>query len=154
MEQDVYDLKKGIDFTGITCVFYCTDGKGNILLQKRSANCRDEQGKWDPGGGSMEFYEDSFESVAIREINEEYCVEVKKIEFCGVRNILRENNGIKTHWIAIVFAILIKDPENAAIGEPEKADAVEWFPIDKLPDTLHSQFATTFELAESAMRTL
>lgn len=154
MELEHYDLKKGVDFTGITCVFFCTDGKGNLLLQKRSAQCRDEQGKWDNGGGSMEFYEESFEAVARREIKEEYCVEVERIQFAGVKNVRRENNGTKTHWIAIAFAVLIADPENIAVGEPEKADEVKWFPIDTLPDNLHSQLLSQLELVRPVLDTL
>lgn len=148
MNAEKYDLRKGIDFTGVTCVFFCTDGKGNLLLQKRGQNCRDEQGKWDNGGGSMEFYEESFEAVARREIKEEYCVEVGKIEFAGVRNVRRENNGIKTHWVAIIFVALITDPENICVGEPEKADEVRWFPFTSLPEDLHSQIPAQLEMVK------
>lgn len=146
MEQEHYDLKKGIDFTGITCVFFCTDGKGNLLLQKRSERCRDEHGKWDNGGGSMEFYEESFESVVRREVKEEYCVEVSKIEFAGAKNVRREHNGIKTHWVALTFVVLIANPENIAVGEPEKADEVRWFSLENLPENLHSQLLSQLEM--------
>lgn len=154
MEIEHYDLKKGVDFTGVNCVFYCTDGKGSILAQKRSQNCRDEQGTWDPGGGSMEFYEESFESVVIREVQEEYCLEVAKIELAGIRNILRENNGIKTHWVSIIFGVLVKDPENACVGEPDKAEEVRWFPLNNLPDNLHSQFLKSLEVARTTLEKL
>lgn len=149
-----YDLKKGVDFTGVNCVFYCTDGEGNILAQKRSQNCRDEQGTWDPGGGSMEFGEESFESVVRREIKEEYCVEVKKIEFAGARNILRDNKGVKTHWVSLIFAVLIADPEKSCVGEPDKADEVRWFPVNNLPDNLHSQFLDSLAVAKPVLEKL
>jgi ADP-ribose pyrophosphatase YjhB (NUDIX family) len=69
-------MKKGIDYIGVTVCFYCHDGKGNLLLQKRSHKCRDEQGMWDCGGGSMRFGE-TFEEAARREIKEEYCCELE-----------------------------------------------------------------------------
>ena len=40
-----HDLKRGVNFIGVTCVFVCHDGKGRFLLHKRSKNCRDEQGR-------------------------------------------------------------------------------------------------------------
>ena len=49
-----YDLKRGIDFVGVTCSFLCHDGNGRILMHKRSQNCRDEQGRWDLGAGALE----------------------------------------------------------------------------------------------------
>lgn len=65
------DLRRGIDFIGVVCSFLCHDGKGNFVLQKRSKNCRDEQGKWDCGGGAHEFGT-SLEHTLKREIKEEY----------------------------------------------------------------------------------
>ena len=33
------DLQGGVDYIGVTVVFYCHDGKGNFLMHKRSKNC-------------------------------------------------------------------------------------------------------------------
>lgn len=51
------DLKRGIYHIGVTINFLVHDGNGKLLLQKRSINCRDEHGKWDIGGGAVEFGE-------------------------------------------------------------------------------------------------
>ena len=75
-----HDLKRGVDYIGVNVVFYCHDGKGNILLHKRSQQCRDELGRWDSGAGSMEFGE-SFADAVTREVFEEYGVKPKKIEY-------------------------------------------------------------------------
>lgn len=48
-------MKKGEDYTGVSIVYLCHDGKGRYLLAKRSVNCRDEHGVWDCGGGGLEF---------------------------------------------------------------------------------------------------
>jgi 8-oxo-dGTP diphosphatase len=132
------DLKKGVDFIGVTCVFYCHDGKGNVLMHKRSKNCRDEIGRWDTGSGSMEFGETP-EQCVTREIQEEYCVKPKKIQLCGVRNVLRMNGETKTHWIAFLFLAHV-DPKRVAIGESEKMEELSWFSLKKLPKPLHSAF--------------
>lgn len=83
-----HDLRRGIDFIGVTCVFLCHDGGGKFVLQKRSAKCRDEQGRWDPGGGALEHGE-SFEDAIRREVHEEYCTDVDDVQFINVRNVLR-----------------------------------------------------------------
>jgi 8-oxo-dGTP pyrophosphatase MutT (NUDIX family) len=70
---------KGIDYTGITCGCICHDGNGKVLMGKRSKNCRDEQGAWEFGGGSMEFGETLEEHVS-REVKEEFGVEIKELK--------------------------------------------------------------------------
>lgn len=130
-------LRKGIDHIGITCVFFCHDGKGDLLLQKRGKNCRDEQGRWDCGSGSMEFGETP-ERTARREIKEEYVTSVKSLKFCGATNVIRRAGKEKTHWVAFIFSALI-DPKRVKIGEPDKVVKVRWFKHGKLPKPLHSR---------------
>ncbi len=133
-------MKKGVDYTGITIVFLCHDGEGNILLSKRSDKCRDEHGTWDPGGGGMEFG-DTVENTLRKEIAEEYCTDVLEYEFLGYRDVHREHDNKKTHWIALDFKVLI-DRNKVKNGEPHKLEEVEWFTLDSLPTPLHSQFPT------------
>ena len=73
-------MKKGVDYTGVTVVFFCHDGKGNVLLSKRSEKCRDEHGTWDPGAGRLEFGH-TIEDTLRREILEEYGARVLDYEF-------------------------------------------------------------------------
>ena len=131
-------MKKGIDYTGISIVFFCHDGKGSYLLNKRSENCRDEHGCWDPGGGGLEFGDDITETLK-KEIEEEYSTEVLEQEFLGYRDVHREHDGIKTHWIALDFKVLVNRLK-VKNGEPHKFEKLDWFSLDKLPSKLHSQF--------------
>jgi len=137
-------MQKGEDFTGVTVVYLCHDGKGNFLLNKRSVNCRDEHDTWDPGGGGLEFG-DTVEDTLRKEIAEEYCVEPLDFKFLGYRDIHREHNGKKTHWISLDFKVLI-DREKVKNGEPHKFDAIDWFTLDNLPSPLHSQFPKFLEI--------
>lgn len=137
-------MKKGEDYTGVTIVYLCHDGEGNILLNKRSTNCRDEHGTWDPGGGGLEFC-DTVTDTLKKEIAEEYCSDVLDHEFLGYRDVHREHNGKKTHWIALDFKVLV-DKEKVKNGEPHKFDAIGWFTLDTLPEPLHSQFPKFLEL--------
>ena len=130
-------MKKGIDFTGITVVYCCHDKEGNILLAKRSNNCRDEHGRWDTGGGGVEFGDKVLETLK-KEIAEEYCTDVLDFEFLGYRDVHRKHEGNKTHWIALDFKVLV-DRSKVKIGEPHKFDDLGWFKPEELPDNLHSQ---------------
>lgn len=139
-------MKPGENYIGVGCVFYCHDGKGNLLLQKRSKNCRDEQGKWDVGGGALRHGE-SFEQAVKREVKEEYCCKVIDLKYLGAQNVVRKNEGKKTHWIALLFVIQV-DPSKVKKGVPRKMEEIGWFSLDKLPTPLHSMFHTHLEIVK------
>ena len=130
-------MKKGFDFTGVSIVYFCHDGNGNVLLSKRNQNCRDEHGCWDQGGGGLKFGE-KVENGLQREIQEEYCADIIESEFLGFRDVHREHNGQKTHWIALDFKVKL-NKDAVKNGEPEKHDEIKWFPFELLPEPLHSQ---------------
>ena len=130
-------MQKGIDHIGVSVIYFCHDGKGGVLLGKRSKNARDEQGNWDIGGGGVEFG-DTAEFTLKKEIQEEYCTDVLSYEFLGYRDVHREQNGKKTHWITLDFKVLV-DRNKVKNGEPHKFDGIEWFTLAKLPTPLHSQ---------------
>lgn len=131
-------MKKGVDFTGVSIVFHCHDGKGNFVMGKRSQNARDERGKWDQGGGALEFGE-KIENALKREIKEEYGAKVLDYEFIGLMDVHRkDHNGNKTHWIALCHKVLV-ERESVRNASPKDHDEIGWFTLDKLPDPLHSQ---------------
>ena len=137
---------KGIDFTGITVVYFCHDGKGNFVMAKRNANTRDEHGRWDIGGGGLEFG-DTIENTLRKEIKEEYGTNVIAHEFLGFRDVHREHQGKKTHWIALDFKVQV-DPSKVTNNEPHKFEKVDWFTLGTLPEATHSQFPHFLELYE------
>ncbi len=131
---------KGQDYIGVATVFFCHDGKGNLLMAKRSKNCRDEHDRWDIGAGGLEFG-DEIENRLRTEIKEEYCAEILSYEFLGFRNVInRKHKGRPTHWVTLDFKVLI-DPAQVNNGEPYKFDEVKWFTLNNLPaeNELHSQ---------------
>ncbi len=143
-------FKKGEDYIGVTVNFICHDGAGNFLFNKRSMNCRDEHGRWDPGGGGLEFG-DTVEATLFKEIAEEYCTEVLGYEFLGYSDIHRENGGNKTHWIGLDFLVRV-DRSKVQNGEPHKFTEIGWFTLDALPDPLHSQFPKFLEENKELIR--
>jgi 8-oxo-dGTP diphosphatase len=142
------DAKRGVDFIGVTVPFVVHDGKGNFLLQKRSQNCRDEQGTWDVGGGSMEFGEEWEEAVR-REVMEELGVDPQEVKFLKAYNALRDNKGISTHWIALVHAVRVNSGQ-AKINDAEKIDEIGWFTLANLPSPLHSKMMESLKAAQQA----
>lgn len=140
--------RAGVDHPGVSCAFMCHDSDGRILLHRRGAGCRDEQGTWDSGAGQLEFGE-TFEQALVREVREEYGVEPSSSRLLGVRNVLRAHEGEKTHWVALVFAVLV-EPEQVRICEPHKMAELGWFTIDALPSPLHSQLAPQIQTCREA----
>jgi 8-oxo-dGTP diphosphatase len=137
-------MKKGVDYPGVSIIFFCHDGEGNYVFSKRSENCRDEQGRWDCGGGGLDVH-DTVEGTLKKEIAEELCTEVLDYEFLGYRDVHREHEGVKTHWVALDFKVLV-DREKVKNGEPHKFEELAWFTIDNLPQPLHSQISVALNL--------
>ncbi len=143
-------MKPGIDHIGVSTAFYCHDGNGNFLFHKRSKNCRDEQGAWDNGGGKLEFGLTPEENV-LKELEEEYSCKGEIQEKLPAHSILREFDGVKTHWMQIPFIIKV-NPKDVRNNEPEKIDEIGWFRLDNLPQPFHkgsiqtlTQFKEIFE---------
>lgn len=138
-------MKKGIDHIGVCVVFYCHDGQGKFIMSKRSKKSRDEHGKWDPGGGGVDFGEPILKALK-REIKEEYCTRVISAEFLGSRDVRRTDEvGRKTHWVTLDYKVLV-DPKTVKNGEPKKSEEIGWFTIDNLPAPVHSQLPEFIKL--------
>ncbi|MEP7167544.1 MAG: NUDIX domain-containing protein [Candidatus Woesebacteria bacterium] len=145
-------LEKGIDCIGITVTFFCHDGKGNFVMAKRGQKARDENGRWDVGGGAVE-WGSTVEETLKTEIKEEYSADILSSEFLGYEDIFRENKGRKTHWLSLFFKVLV-NPAQVKNGEPHKFDDLQWFTFDSLPPKkeLHSQAPLFFTKYRDRLR--
>ena len=132
-------MQKGFDYIGICVNYICHDGKGRFILNKRSKNARDEQGRWDCGGGGLDFGQ-TVEGTLQKEIKEEYGTDVISYEFLGFRDVFRDFDGKKTHWLAIDFMVLV-NADKVRNAEPHKFDVVDWFTMESLPTPLHFGFS-------------
>jgi 8-oxo-dGTP diphosphatase len=142
-------MKKGIDCIGLAVVFYCHDGKGNVILGKRSTNTRDEHGRWDIGGGGVELHA-TIDQTLRTEILEEYNCKVISYDFLGYRDVHREHNKDKTHWVTLDFKVLV-DASDLINNEQHKFDEVKLFPKDDLPEPLHSQLPNFLNLYKNKL---
>lgn len=138
MQPEDIRAHKGVSFPGVTTSFFCHDGNGKLFFAKRSKKARDEHGRWDCGGGGLKHGSTLLKNVE-REIKEEYDVTPKRIDFIGYRDAFRTQNGYDTHWVSMDFVVLV-DPADVKINEPDMFDDSGWFDLDNLPSPLHSQF--------------
>ena len=135
--------KPGRDYVGIATPFYCHDGDGNLLLQKRGSGARDEVGRWDPGGGKMEKGLGLEENVK-KEVREELGVECIVEEQLPAHSSFPEKDGEESQWLVVPFFVKV-DREEVEINEGEKIDELKWASINEMPEPLHSGFKDTFQ---------
>jgi len=138
----IQDMVVGKDYIGVGTCAICHDGQGNVFLNKRSRACRDEWGRWDNSGGQVEFGETPDECM-LRELREEYGCSPIKWQKGEWVNAIRNNDGALSHWLILTYLVQI-DPRQARNNEPTKFEQVGWFPLDHLPDNMHSQFEEDF----------
>lgn len=125
-------MKKGIDYIGVgmgACIF---NADNKILLTKRGKKAKNERGKWEIPGGSLEFSE-TFDQGLKREIKEELNIEIEVTELLQLCDHIIPDE--KQHWVSPTFICKIKNG-SPKIMEPEKCDEIGWFSIEeakKLP---------------------
>ncbi len=120
-------------------------------MAKRKNSTRDEHGRWDIGGGGLEFGDTVIDTLR-KEVKEEYCTDVLDYEFLGYRDVHREHEGKPTHWVALDFKARI-DPTKIANGEPHKFDEVAFFTFETMPEQVHSQFPNFLKLYRDKLET-
>jgi 8-oxo-dGTP diphosphatase len=151
LDENILRKHKGISFVGVTTCFVCHDNDGRIFMAKRSSRTRDEHGRWDVGGGGLDWGLTA-ESNTIKEIQEEYSATPIKIKFMGYRDVFRTlPDGTSTHWLALDFAAQV-NPEDVIINEVEMFEDSGWFTIDDLPAPLHSQVPNMFKANENQLK--
>ncbi|MCA9388442.1 NUDIX domain-containing protein [Candidatus Berkelbacteria bacterium] len=116
---------------------------GEFVLHLRSANCRDEVGRWDPGSGQLEFGLSPDNNV-IKEVAEEYGCQGKIIGSLPPHSIFRRHENQLTHWFAIPYFVIV-DQDKVRINEPTKIDDLGWFKLRSLPKPLHTGFGYTLK---------
>lgn len=124
-------MKRGVDYIGVGVgAAIIKDGK--LLITLRSKGAKNERGKWEIPGGSVEFGE-TLEQALKREIKEELNIKIEVRELLGVCDHIIPAD--KQHWVSPTFICKIKSGE-PKILEQNKCDAIGWFTIkdaEKLP---------------------
>lgn len=118
-------MKPGIDYIGVGVGAAIFNKEGKLFITLRGKKAKNERGKWEIPGGSVEFGETCEEAV-IREIKEEYGIEIEVIELLGIYDHLIPEE--KQHWVAPTFLCKIVKGK-PKIMEPEKCDDIGWFTL-------------------------
>lgn len=137
-------MRKGENYIGVAIVPFLHDGNGKYLLSLRTENCRDEQHTWEPlGGGGLKFGE-TLEEGIFREVLEETGAKPFNFEPLGLREVFREHEGKRTHWLAFDYRAQVKR-DDVKIMEPDKCAEIRWCTIKEIPEPMHSQLPVFLE---------
>jgi len=134
----------GIDYTGVSIAFYCHDGSKNFLFRKRCKNCRDQQGRWDCGGGKLEFGE-SIEDGVKREIKEEYGCDCEIEAALAPISFFEDTYRGSKHWIVLPHIVRVNRVD-VITGDPDSIDELTWVTLDNLPSPLHTNIGKELEI--------
>ncbi|HLC99000.1 MAG TPA: NUDIX domain-containing protein [Candidatus Nanoarchaeia archaeon] len=115
-------MKKGIDYIGVGTGALIFNDEGKVFLAKRGQKSRNERGKWDFPGGSVEFGE-TCENTIKREIKEEFGMEIAVVDFLMYGDDLMPKE--KQHWLSISF-IARHIGGKPKIMEPDKCSEIKW----------------------------
>ncbi|MBO0782684.1 MAG: NUDIX domain-containing protein [Ktedonobacteraceae bacterium] len=122
----------GHDYIGVGIGAMVFNRDGRVFLAQRGAKAWNERGTWEFPGGKVSFGETLARAIT-REFQEEYGMRIEIIELLGVTDhILVEE---QQHWISPTFIARYLSG-GPSILEPEKCQAIGWFPLDELPEPL------------------
>ena|SRR5258708_6020661 len=132
-------MKRGVDYIGVGVGAAIFNQDGKLFITLRGKKAKNERGKWEIPGGSVEFGE-TFEQAIKREIKEEYGVAIEVGELIGVcDHIISEENQ---HWVSPTYICKIVQG-TPVILEPEKCAQIGWFTIseaEKLPLSIITKY--------------
>jgi len=132
-------MKRGVDYIGVGVGAAIFNDEGKLFITKRGKEAKNERGKWEIPGGSVEFGE-TFEQAIKREIKEEHDIEIEIIELLGIcDHIIPDEHQ---HWVSPTYICRITKGV-PRIVEPHKCDQIGWFSIkeaEKLPLSIVTKY--------------
>lgn len=132
-------MQRGIDYIGVGVGAAIFNSEGKLFLTLRGKKAKNETGKWEIPGGSVEFGE-TLEEAITREIKEEHGIHIAVIELLDVcSHIIPDEHQ---HWVSPTYICKIMDGEPKII-EPDKCHAIGWFTRDealKLPLSIVTKY--------------
>lgn len=132
-------MKRGIDYIGVGVGAAIFNKEGKLFITKRGKEAKNERGKWEIPGGSVELGE-TLENAIKREIKEEHGIDIEIIELLGICDHIIPDE--QQHWVSPTYICKIKRGVPKII-EPNKCDEIGWFTLEdaeKLPLSIVTKY--------------
>ena len=121
-------MQNSIDYIGVGTGSLIFNDHGQVFIAKRGPKARNESGKWDFPGGSVEFGE-KCEDAIVREIKEEFDIDIEIIEMLEVVDHILIREG--QHWVSPTFIAKYVQGK-PVIQEPEKCIGIKWIYFNEI----------------------
>ncbi len=120
-------MKPGVDYIGVGVGAAIFNAEGKLFLTQRGREAKNEVGKWEIPGGSVEFGE-TLVAAIMREMREEHGVEIVVGELLDICDHIIPDE--KQHWVSPTYicCIVRGTPQ---ILEPHKCAQIGWFTINE-----------------------
>jgi mutator protein MutT len=131
-------MQKGVDYIGVGVgAAIIKDSK--LFITKRGEKAKNERGKWEIPGGSVEFGE-TFSISLKRELKEENDIEIEPVELLGIcDHIIPDEHQ---HWVSPTYICRLISGE-PKILEPNKCAEIGWFNVaeaEELPLSIVTKY--------------
>lgn len=132
-------MEEGKDYIGVGVGAAIINTQGKVFITKRGTQAKNERGKWEFPGGSIQFGE-TLKDALKREIKEEHGIEIEIGDLLGICDHIIPQE--KQHWLAPVYICTI-DEGTPVICEPKKCSEIGWFTLEEavaLPLSIVTQY--------------
>lgn len=125
-------MKPGIDYVGVGVGAILVDADGCLFLARRGPLAKNERGRWEFPGGSVEYGETLADALQ-REMREEFGIEIAVGDLLDVVDHILPEEG--QHWVSPTYLCTVVSGE-PQILEPGKCSEIGWFQPEEMPEEL------------------
>ncbi len=151
--KDRSEINKLIDIQRVSAI-WLTNSKGEILIAQRKLSKAHDPGKWGPAAAGTLEEGDTYDSNAVKEIEEEIGLSGVELQKGPKQRVYIPEH--KKNYFAQWYSCLIDKDAQEFILQDDEVEAVRWISLNDLEEELlqHSdQFIPTMRLAIDMFKT-